>query len=72
MVYFIVFYYRFEDIGDAFAGHSTYVGQCAADMLLCLLHIWYSGCTAMGRHVASEMLHDRQHDRSYQECLIIL
>ena len=45
-----------QNPGDAAAGHPTNAGQCAAALLLCLLHLWDCGGAAVGRTSQTKML----------------
>ena len=45
-----------QDPGDAAAGHPAHAGQCAAALLLRLLHLWDCGGAAVGRTAQTKML----------------
>ena len=45
-----------QNPGDAAAGHTANAGQCAAALLLCLLHLWDCGGAAVGRTPQTKML----------------
>ena len=45
-----------QDPGDAAAGHPAHAGQCAAALLLRLLHLWDCGGAAVGRTPQTRML----------------
>lgn len=54
---------RYEDPGDAAAGHAAHAWECPPPLLLRLLHLWYCWRTAVGGDAASALLH-----RPAQEC----
>ena len=45
-----------QNPGDAAAGHPAYARQCAAALLLCLLHLWDCWGAAVGRTTQTKML----------------
>lgn len=56
--------YRYEDTGDAVAGHAAYAGQRAAVVFLCVLHLRHHRSTAVGRHTTPEVFpeaHTQRH-----------
>ena len=44
-----------QNPGDAPAGHPANAGQCAAALLLCLLHLWDHGCSDVGGAAQAEV-----------------
>lgn len=47
---------RYEDTGDAAAGHSSHAGQRSSAMFLRLLHIRYCRCSTVGGYPAPALL----------------
>lgn len=54
--YFNVTSDRYEDIGDAAVGHSSYAGQCLITVFLRLLHLRHRRRAALGRYTTPTLL----------------